>query len=134
MTVRGDFNELRSLDINTTNDGVKANISTVPEDVFGHAASSHLHTALTVCVEPVKFKFARNHPGYVVTVSGCASSSAENVGRKLMELLTVLVSDYGASCGSRVSGHGDSTVEYDTTDGRSRLGIARLVRGIGIGF
>ena len=25
-------------------------------------------------------------------------------------------------------------VEYDTTDGRSRLGVARLVRGIGIGF
>ena len=49
--------------------------------------------------------------GDVVAVSGCASSSAVNVWCKHVELLAVLVSDDGASCGSCVSSNGYSTLK-----------------------
>jgi len=106
---------------------VKANLATVLEDVIGHTADSHLHTALTVSVEPVKFKLARNHPCDVIAISSCTSTSAVNVGCKLVELLAVLISNDGASCGSSISSNGHSSVEYDTADGGSRLGVASLV-------
>ena len=61
MTISRHLNELRSFDIDATDDGVDTNVTTIAEDVVGEAMGGHLNTALAVSVEPVQFQFSLDH-------------------------------------------------------------------------
>ena len=89
----------------------------------------------------------------MVAIGGRSSAGTENIWRKPVKLLTILVSYDRASRGSCVSGNGHSTlnrtkiwsdllltqhggtyVEDDSADGRSSLGVGRLGLHVGLGF
>ncbi len=61
MAIVRYFNQLRSLDIDTTDDAVSTDVAAILEDMTAESAYSHLHTALRVCVKAMQFQIALNH-------------------------------------------------------------------------
>ena len=89
----------------------------------------------------------------MVAIGGRSSAGTKNIWREPVKLLTILVSYDRAGCGSCISGNGHSTlnrtkflsdlllakrggtyVENDSADGRSGLGVGRLVLHVGLGL
>lgn len=61
VTIRANLNQLRSLDVNASDDAMSADLATIVENVVGEATNSHLNAALTPRVEPVKLQIALDH-------------------------------------------------------------------------
>ena len=55
MAIVRYFNQLGSLDIDTTDDAVSTDVAAILEHMTAKSAYSHLHTALRVCVEAMQF-------------------------------------------------------------------------------
>lgn len=110
-----------------------ANGTTVAEDMILQTTGCHLHTVLAVSVESVKLQLALNHFSDVITVGSGTCTSTVDVGGQVMELLAVLVGNNRASCGPSISSESDTSIEDNTANGGTGLGVALLMLRVSLG-
>lgn len=65
--------------------------------------SCHLHSVLAVGVQAVKFELTSDHLSHVVAVSSSSSTANSDVGRKVVDLVAVLVANHGAASSASIS-------------------------------
>jgi len=76
----------------------------------------------------VELQLAADEGSAVLRVRTGASTATVDVGRDVVDLLTVLVAHNGALSGSRISTENDAILEHDASDGSTRLlGAGRFV-------
>ena len=61
MTISRNLNELRPFDIDTADDGVDTNVTTIAEDMVSETMGGHLNAALAMGVESVQLQFSLDH-------------------------------------------------------------------------
>jgi len=82
--------------------------------------SSHLDSVFRVGVQAVQLELTSDHLSHVVAIGSSACTTAANVWSQVVDLLTVLIANHGATGGSGVCRKDDSFIEDSTTNGGSR--------------
>ena len=108
VTVSSDLHELRAAAVNTSDNKVGTNVTTISEDVLDEARGSHLHSAFCASVHSMQLKLSLDHLSDVVAIGGRTGTSAVNVGSHVMQLGAVFVGHSGTGSRSRISS------EYNT--------------------
>lgn len=111
MAVRINLAELRSLDVNASDDGVHSQVAHVLEESIAELCDNVGKASFLASVESVQLHVSSDQLSSVVIVSCSTGTGRIDVRSQCVELKAVLVSDNVASCGSGIGSQRNSVLE-----------------------